>query len=271
MPTSPEFDRDAALRAATNAASAASRILLGRYRSLADKPLRISTKGRGAIVTDADMEADRAIAAALDEAGAPGDFLSEESSRRRGGDGLTWLIDPLCGTTPFSTGMGHWGVNIALRAGPEIEVGVLELPTLGEQLAAVRGKGATRDGRPLEAHAPPGRLQDVAVALEIDGGPEWDRLATSKLGWARHAGQINSFTSAAYPIGQLLLGRLHAAVFYKIASVHLAAGAAIASELGVRVTDSQGARLDWTRVDDFECAVVGWPDVHAELIEALSG
>ena len=28
---------------------------------------------------------------------------------------LFWLIDPLCGTVPYSLGMDHWGINIALR------------------------------------------------------------------------------------------------------------------------------------------------------------
>ena len=276
-----ELDRRAALDAAVGAAEAATRVLLRRFRPPSQEPLTARMKGAGALVTDADIASDEAIASALEEAGAPGDFVSEESAAEHGGGDLTWLIDPLCGTTPYSTGMGHWGLNIALRAGSMLEVGVLALPTLGELFTAVRGKGAARSGRPLQPEHPLGRLQDVAVALEIDSGPVWARLAApsapdrsdagrrSPLEWTAHVGQINSFASAAYPVGQVLLGRLHAVVFYTIGAVHLAAGAAIAAEVGVAVTDGRGEPLDWASDHDFELVVIGWPEVHAELLEAM--
>lgn len=265
-----EFDQGAALAAATTAAGAAAQTLMRRFRPSRKEPLEVWTKGPGALVTDADIAADRAIAAALEQASVPGDFVSEESRVARAGRDLTWLIDPLCGTTPFSTGMGHWGVNVALRSGGNIEVGALALPAQGELLSAVRGKGAARAGLRFVPSAPPGELQDVAIALEIDSGPEWARLVDSALSWTARVGQINSFASAAYPVGQILLGRLHAAVFYKIAAVHLAAGAAIAAEVGVLFTDGRGGPLDWASDNDFGCVVVGWPEIHAELIEAMT-
>ena len=84
-------------------------------------------------------------------------------------------------------------------------------------------------------------------------------------------GQIYSFSSAAYPLGQLSLGRLHAVVFYRVAPVHVAAGAAIAQEAGIRVTDGQGRPLEWD--DDeraFDIVVAGWPEPHAALLETMT-
>ncbi len=266
-----EFDERVALKAAIAAAEAASRVLLSRFRPADGKALETWTKAPGALVTDADIQSDRAIAAALRESVAPGRIISEESRTDGESEGLTWLVDPLCGTTPFSTGIGHWGVNIALRAGGELAVGALALPTLGELLTAVRGKGIARKGQRYEPVAPTGELADAGVALEVDGGPEWARLAQSgQLEWIRGVGQIYSFASAAYPLGQLALGRLHAVVFYRVASVHVAAGAAVAQEVGIRVTDGAGRPLDWTREDDFELVVAGWPEPHAALLEAMT-
>lgn len=266
------FDERVALEAAVAAAEAASGVLLSRFRAAGGKALETWTKAPGALVTDADIQSDHAIATALREAGARGSIISEESRTDGEGEGLTWLVDPLCGTTPFSTGIGHWGVNIALRAGSELVVGALALPTLGELLTAVRGKAIARNGQRYEPVAPTGELADVGVALEVDGGQEWARLAQSgQLKWIRGVGQIYSFSSAAYPLGQLGLGRLHAVVLYRAAPVHVAAGAAVAQEAGIRVTDGRGRPLEWDDDErEFDIVVAGWPEPHAALLEAMT-
>ena len=106
----------------------------------------------------------------------------------------------------------------------------------------------------------------------MDGGREWARLAQSgQLKWIRSVGQIYSFSSAAYPLGQLGLGRLHAVVFYRVASVHVAAGAAVAQETGIRVTDGRGRPLEWNNDErEFDIVVAGWPEPHAALLEAMT-
>ncbi len=266
-----QFDRPRALEAALMAAAAASDVLRRRFRPAEGAALETWMKSPGALVTDADLASDHAIAEALEEAGAPGNILSEESRTLRGDDSLTWLIDPLCGTVPFSTGMGHWGINIALRSEGALELAVLSLPPIGEQLAAVRGRGVSRNGQPWTGTPPGVQLSDVAVGLEIDGGLEWARLLKGGLEWVPQVGQVNTFASAAYPMAQVCLGRLAAGVFYGIEPVHLAAGATVAIELGLHVTDGAGQPIDWSGDDEIPLVVVGWPDIHSQLIAAMSG
>jgi len=257
-----------ALEAALAASEAASEVLLARFRS-ADRTLTTWMKTPGALVTDADVAADRAIIAALKRAGAAGDFISEESSEVRGGDGLDWLIDPLCGTVPFSTGMDHWGINIALRREGTLELGVVTLPAQGEQLAAAKGSGVRRNGEPWQASAPGTRLAEVAVGLEVDGGHEWARLLNRGLEWVTQVSQVNTFASFSYPVAQVLLGRLAAMVVYGVTPVHTAAGGAIALEMGLKVTDGAGAPIAWSGNEEREVVVVAWPEVHTELIDAI--
>ena len=69
---------------------------------------------------------------------------------------------------------------------------------------------------------------------------------------------------------QLCLGRVDAVVFYGIEPVHLAAGALVAAELGLRVTDASGTDIDWSGDAEFPIVVVGWPKVHAELLASMS-
>ena len=102
-----KFDLEGLSRVAVEAAESASAALLARFRPPADAPLELNYKDPGDVVTDADLAADRAIAQVLESRGAPGNLLSEESSIDKGDSRLTWLIDPLCGTLPFSSGLPH--------------------------------------------------------------------------------------------------------------------------------------------------------------------
>jgi myo-inositol-1(or 4)-monophosphatase len=270
QPRNSDWDVGLALRAALAAADAATTELLARFRPSGEAALDIQVKGPGALVTDADMAADRAIADALIGLNAPGDILSEESQQDRGDTDLTWLIDPLCGTTPFSTGLGQWGVNVALRSQTGLELGVVAIPTLREMLSAVRGKGVSRNGQPWTVTEPPGEMGDIAIGIEIDSGPDWAERMAGDLRWLKANGQVYSFVSAAYPAAQVILGRMHGVVFHRITPVHLAASAAVAGELGIRVTGPSGEELDWADDEGFDRVIFAWPRTHSALLQAIA-
>ena len=260
------------LEAALAASGAATEALMARFDTLGPGKLRSWMKSPGALVTEADVQADRVIAETLDAHGVPGDIWSEESRADRGGGGGTWLIDPLCGTVPFSTGMPHWGVNIALRLDGELELGAISIPPAKERLAAVRGGRVARNGALWSPRAVSGSLDELTVGLEIDGGVEWGRLLDDgSLNWLRRVGQANTFSSAAYPLAQLCAGRLAASVFYGVeAPVHVAAGACIARELGIESTDDRGKSIDWSSDAAIPVVVFGWPEPHGQIIDAMA-
>jgi myo-inositol-1(or 4)-monophosphatase len=265
MKNSSNASIDTWLGVAVEASKAASHALLDRFRPAADSPLEVNYKGPADVVTDADITSDKAIADVLSRPGVPGDILSEESRIDKGDGQLTWLIDPLCGTLPFSTGLPHWGVCIALSSEPDLLVGVVALPTTGEVLSAAKGKGAFLNGNPFEAHEPPGTLRDIGVALADDsqGYSNAQRTLRSAIG------RGYSFGSAAYPMAQVLLGRMHGVVFKRGLSVHTAAGVVIARELGVRVTDVAGNDVVWDPEAPRNGMVFAWPQTHDALLDAL--
>jgi myo-inositol-1(or 4)-monophosphatase len=203
-------------------------------------------------------------------------MISEESTSGEPVGGLAWLVDPLCGTVPFRAGMPHWGVNIALRRYARLEVAVLAMPAVDELLTAQQGSGVTRNGEPFTPRDPGLPLGEATIGLEVDGG-DWSRLLSSRrdrrwaLDWLGAVSHTNTFASAAYPIGQVCLGRMSGVVFYKVDSVHLAAGALVAQELGALVTGADRRPLDWMSGAPHEVAVVAWPSVHGELVRAMAG
>ncbi len=268
------LDLSAIQLAANCAAEAASQVLLSRFRPGVNEELSIFYKSPNALVTDADLASDKAITESLRHAGASGRILSEESqtmiSASESETELTWLVDPLCGTVPFSTGMDHWGVNIALRRGGELLAASLPLPSLGETLSASRGGGVLRNGSLFTTTSPREKLSESTVGLEVDGPDEWRARLSSGLEWIPHVSQVNTFASAAYPTALVCLGRLPAVVFYGIEPVHFAAGAMIASELGVSVTDEKGNEIDWSKDEELDVVVFGWQEIHAQLIDVMS-
>jgi myo-inositol-1(or 4)-monophosphatase len=271
------LDLQKIIRAADSAAAAASEVLLARFRPDNSDPLDTFYKSPNALVTDADLASDSAISEALNAAGAPGRILSEESETvlsdpsDDGDDSLTWLVDPLCGTVPFSMGMDHWGVNIALRRGGDLLAASMPLPSLGVRLSATRGGGVFLNGEPLQSNSPRQKLSESAINLEIDGPDEWRKMLVAGLEWIPSVSQINTFSSIAYPVGLMCMGRLPGGVYYGVDPVHFAAGAMIAGELGLRVTDGVGEPIDWSNDDELPVVVIGWPVIHQQLIEAMGG
>lgn len=269
--TQNQLDLQLILSAADSAAESASEVLMARFRPDATEALDTFYKTPNALVTDADLASDRAITEALQASGAPGRILSEESETKLSDDDtLTWLVDPLCGTVPFSTGMDHWGVNIALRQGGDLIAASLPLPSLGERLSATKGGGVMRNRKPFTASSPRSKLSESTVGLEVDGPEEWRQRLSGDLGWIPSVSQINTFASAAYPIALVCLGRMPAGVFYGIEPMHFAAGAMIASELGILVTDDQCEPIDWSKDDELSVVVIGWPEIHSQLMDVMN-
>lgn len=242
-----------------------SEILLNHFSNISG--LEKWKKSDEGLVTSADIESDNAIQAILSRSEIK--ILSEESTSGLNESNLTWLVDPLCGTMPFSTGMPYWGLNIALRCDQQLLLSVVSLPYFNEIFVSILGRGVTLNGEILERKAPTKNLSDGIIGLEIDGGKEWEKLLPKELSWLTKVNQVNTFASAAYPLTQVCQGRLAAVVFYGIESVHIAAGALLATELGLKVTDDRNNGIDWKNEKENRIVVVGWPEVHNQLITRM--
>jgi len=100
------------------------------------------------VVTEADREVERLIRGRLADA-RPGDgILGEEGGGHSGTSGLTWVVDPIDGTTNYLYGIPHYAVSIAVVEGePDplswVDVaGAVFNPANGELFTAAIGEGA---------------------------------------------------------------------------------------------------------------------------------
>jgi histidinol-phosphatase len=108
----------------------------------------VSIKSDGSPVTEADREAEGAIARVLGSAFPAHGWLGEETGGR-GPDDRRFIVDPIDGTRNFVAGIPFWATLIALEEAGVATAGVVFQPLTGDLHVARRGGGAFLNGRPI--------------------------------------------------------------------------------------------------------------------------
>jgi histidinol-phosphatase len=119
-------------------------------------------------VTEVDWAAERAIREAVAARFPRDGVLGEEEGFDEGTTGRVWVVDPVDGTSLYAEGIPLWTTLIGLRVDGRIELGVADVPALGDRYHATRGGGAWRGEQPL-------RVSDVrrlADAFVVHSGVE---------------------------------------------------------------------------------------------------
>src|SRR4026209_405618 len=95
-----------------------------------------TTKTDGSFVTIADREAESYLRRQIAERFPDDGILGEEEGELAGRSGRRWIVDPIDGTFAFVHGVPLYGVLNALEIERELSVGVVNIPALGEIVAA---------------------------------------------------------------------------------------------------------------------------------------
>jgi myo-inositol-1(or 4)-monophosphatase len=143
------------LKARFDAARSVARAAGQLARGFLTEPqrLQITSKGPQDIVTAADLAVERLIVQDLTRMFPDDSFLAEETFTEAGSETsrALWVIDPIDGTGNFAGGRSDWCVSIGFMHLGEPVIGVIDIPSMHEQYAALRGGGATRNGEPIRA------------------------------------------------------------------------------------------------------------------------
>lgn len=98
-------------------------------------------------VTDVDRECETLIIDTLLDQFPDHHIMSEEGTNAGLQSGVTWIIDPIDGTTNFIHGFPFVAVSIAACIDREIALGLVLDPVRGELFVAKRGEGAYLNGQ----------------------------------------------------------------------------------------------------------------------------
>jgi myo-inositol-1(or 4)-monophosphatase len=196
--------------------------------------------------TDLVTETDKATEAYIVEqilAQRPDDgIVGEEGGSRTGTSGVTWIIDPIDGTTNFFYGLAGFNTSIAAAVDGEVVAGVVADPMRHEIFQATLGGGATCNDEPVAVRG----LDDLSLAL-IGTGFSYQRerrvaqahVVAALMGEVR---DIRRLGAAALDLCLVAAGRLDGYFESGLQPWDLAAGALIAREAGAVVADLDGGQ-----------------------------
>jgi histidinol phosphatase-like enzyme (inositol monophosphatase family) len=196
--------------------------------------LRVETKGDGTPVTEADRAAERFLREELGRRFPDDAIVGEEEPDHLGTSGRTWTIDPIDGTKAFTRGVPLYANLLALDDEHGPALGVINIPALGELVAAGRGLGCTHNGEPCRVSTT-ARLDDAYASTSgLDAWPRatLDRMLDTSIKlrtWGDGYGYVLVAT-----------GRIDAMIDPIVAPYDVAPMRTIMREAGGRFTDLDG-------------------------------
>lgn len=137
-------------------------------QSLRDGGLARELKSDGSIVTAGDRKVEEFLRKELVDLVPSSTIWGEEFGHEKEGEAGLWVVDPVDGTSNYSYGSPLWGVTAALVKGPDILLGAIYLPDLGELFVAGHGEGAYRNGEPIKP-IPSGAIRPEELVSFDDG------------------------------------------------------------------------------------------------------
>jgi len=258
---------NAELRLAVAAARAGGAVLMRRLRAGAD--LEVGYKdARANLVTAADREAQRTIAATILALFPYHQVNGEEGTAGNPGSSHVWYVDPLDGTTNYAHGLPFFCVSVALRAYGRTVAGAVYDPLHDELYAASADGGATLNGVPLRVSAT-ATLDRSLVVAQAQTVEEAEIRAYARLveRLMSVAGGVRSLGSPALTLCAIAAGRLDAYCEYAMDAWDIAAGQLILERAGGRVTLFDGRPHESADRAD---VVASNGRIHQELVTALA-
>lgn len=132
------------------------------------KKFETRLKGKDNFVTQADIEAENFLRAAISARFPEDAIIGEEGGEREGVSGRRWIIDPIDGTYSFVHGVPLYGVLLGVEIEGEPSVGVINMPALGEIVYAAKGMGCFWNGE--QARVSQTAALEDALLLSTDFG-----------------------------------------------------------------------------------------------------
>jgi myo-inositol-1(or 4)-monophosphatase len=226
------------------------------------------------VVTEADLAAEKVILEILMEAPVAFNIISEETGFIEHGSEYTWVVDPLDGTSNFAAGLPWFGVIIALLHKQTPVLGGMYLPVTGDLYLAEQGKGALKNGEPIQVSSS-AKLEDHLVAYSFDfsdtpGKTESEMEILKKLSkQVRNIRSTNSLIDFCYVAD----GRLGAALNQSTKIWDIAVPWLLIREAGGHVTDINGEEIIFNVAEksttlNYTIAASGTA-VHEELIKTI--
>ena len=257
-------DARALLATCVAAAVRAADVVRGAAEQL--KEIHWEVKGPSDFVSRVDRDAESALADVIAQRHPDAVLIAEESSPKAKAGSLTFIADPLDGTTNFLHGFPWYAVSIAAMVNGEPDAGVVLNVANGDLYTAAKGSGARRNGQPIHVSTieePSRALLGTGFPFKHREGIEPYLRVLPKL--MESAAGLRRAGAASLDLCDVACGRFDAFWEYQLAPWDVAAGILIIREAGGVVTDLMGSPAQAVHGP----FVAGNPRMHAWLLQQL--
>lgn len=202
---------------------------------------KVFSKGHHAdFVTEADIAVQSYLVDALQKAYPHAKFLAEEEERHVLTDALTFIIDPIDGTTNFICRFQYSAISVGVVLDGEIVGGVVYNPYRGEMFWAEKGRGAYLNDTRLQPQDGP-----LSSSVVIFGtAPYRPELRDDAFRLARaisdHTMDLREPGTASLSICYVAAGRCSAYYSPQLSVWDYAGAAALLQETGARFVRGDG-------------------------------
>jgi myo-inositol-1(or 4)-monophosphatase len=204
-------------------------------------PDQIRLKGDRDLVTHIDQTCEKRIVSALSRILPEAGFITEEDTVDNVQKEMTWIIDPLDGTTNYVHKIPLFAVSIALRVHEKVVLGVVYIPGMDECFHSYEGGDVYLNERPIKV-SETRSLADAVIAtgFPYENMPGMERYMELLKVFVSHSHGVRRFGSAAMDLAYVACGRFDA--FYEVGlnPWDVAAGAFLVKQAGGEVTDFTG-------------------------------
>jgi myo-inositol-1(or 4)-monophosphatase len=234
--SAPHSDR-AAAEAFLAELPSVSRAVIAQYFR---QTFTIDNKADDSPVTIADRSAEAALRQAI-SAAFPGHAIVGEEQGGHADEGVSWIIDPIDGTTNFVHGLPCFAISIALQQKNKTILGLVHEMNLRESFYAYEGGEAYLNGNLIQVS----KTKDLNQSLIATGFPYSDYgktdpyLEVFKEIMQKSRG-LRRLGSAATDLVYVAAGRFEAFYEYGLSPWDVAAGGYILQKAGGLVTEFSG-------------------------------
>jgi myo-inositol-1(or 4)-monophosphatase len=208
------------------------------------RPRHIREKSDRDIVTDVDIEVERAVRNFLDRETPDIDFLGEEEGPVDRNSEYIWTLDPIDGTSNFAHGLPLCATQLALLHRNQSIIAAITAPFLQLQYHAAENLGAfCNDKQIYSSHT-----GDLSKAIVSVGDYATGRNATEKnlvrlrinARLAEQVERVRMFGSAAIDLAWVAEGRTDAAIILGNKPWDTAPGVLLVRQAGAAASDIDG-------------------------------
>lgn len=227
----------------------------------------VVSKADASPVTIADKAIERALRDMLEQARPDDGILGEEFGVKEGSNEFCWVIDPIDGTKPFTTGRPSFGTLIALcRDGVPI-LGCIDQPILKERWIGGVDVPATLNGQAIKV-APCPELSNAKLATTAPEMFDTNDGDQEKFQALKNATRYVIYGGDCYSYGTLAAGWLDVVIEADLGTHDYCALAPIITAAGGFMSDWDGQPL--TMQSDGRVIAIGDVRLKDEVLALLS-